>query len=139
MKYCQQCGAQNKPDAKFCVNCGALFDQMNDAQNNSHSNVSNVRPYQRQTQQSAQPQQIQSFDDTARQTNNNSRLFLILGWLSAAVSLFFIPIIFGGIGVALGFASRKHNETQGLILIVASIICGILGVVLGAIIGSSTY
>ncbi|KRL56565.1 zinc ribbon domain-containing protein [Furfurilactobacillus rossiae] len=138
MKYCQQCGAKNKADAKFCVNCGATFNQTDDTQHEAQSGSSYEQSYSPHAQQ-PQPAQVQNFNDAANQTNNNSRLFLILGWMSAAVSLFFIPIIFGGIGVALGFAARKKNETQGLILIVASIICGILGVVLGAIIGSSTY
>ncbi|KRK34624.1 hypothetical protein FC07_GL000374 [Loigolactobacillus bifermentans DSM 20003] len=59
--------------------------------------------------------------------------------MSAAVSIFFIPIVFGGIGVALGFSERRVNTTQGTILIIASIVCGILGVIIGASVGSATY
>lgn len=116
-KYCSKCGAMNNEESQFCVKCGAPLT-LNDV-----NSTMNQRP---------------NFKSD-KSSNNNSILFLVIGWLSVAISLFFIPLVFGGIGVALGFAERRFDNTQGTILIVASIICGVLGVVIGAIVGATTF
>lgn len=104
MKYCQQCGAQNKADAKFCVNCGATFNQTDDTQHEAQSSSSYEQSYSQHAQQ-PQPAQVQNFNDAANQTNNNSRLFLILGWISAAVSLFFYSYYFWWYWCGLGICN----------------------------------
>lgn len=51
----------------------------------------------------------------------NSTLFLIIGWVSAAVSLFRLPFIFGVLGVIMGILSTRGGSRAGLALIIGSI------------------
>lgn len=70
----------------------------------------------------------------AEQNNNsnNVTLFIILGWISTAVSLLFVPILFGAGGVIFGYLLRSKGQVQhGTIMMIAAIACGIFGVVLG--------
>ncbi|RRG11048.1 MAG: zinc-ribbon domain-containing protein [Lactobacillus sp.] len=113
-KYCPKCGALNRGDAQFCNKCGAQLVMSTTASKSTSEQLERPK----------------------KTTSNRSIILLVFGWISAAVALFFVPLIFGGIGIALGFAERRVNRTQGTILIVASIICGIAGIIVGAIVGS---
>lgn len=108
--YCPKCGALNAVGSIFCVKCGAQLSVDNSQQKVTEEHEHNFK--------------------TDGNAHSNSILLLTLGWLSAAVSIFFIPTVFGGTGVALGFVERRVNTTQGTILIIASIVCGILGVII---------
>lgn len=69
--------------------------------------------------------------------NNSDSTFEVLGWISIVLSLFFLPIIFGTIGVIMGYIVRKQrNETRGTIMMITAIAVTIIGVLIGAIIGS---
>lgn len=72
---------------------------------------------------------------------NNTTLFTILGWICAAISLFFIPILFGIGGVVFGalLARNELTKTRGIVLIVFSVIFAFIGVIVGAIIGALTF
>ncbi len=49
--------------------------------------------------------------------------YLFIGWLSAILSLFFYPFVFGMIGVISGILSTKNNKSRiGVFLVVASIV-----------------
>ena len=55
-------------------------------------------------------------------------VYLFTGWLSAILSLFFYPFVFGMIGVILGILSTKNNKSRiGVFLVVASIVMMGLG------------
>lgn len=118
--YCPKCGALNKENANFCVKCGLSISGA------GSSNNSAGEEYQKKIIST----------NLINGIKNNSILLLILGWMSAATSLFFIPIVFGLIGLSFGFAERKVNSTQGNILIIGSIICGVFGIIFGAIVGA---
>lgn len=45
-----------------------------------------------------------------------------IGWISAILSLFFYPFIFGVIGVIMGILATKGGSRGGIPLIVASIV-----------------
>lgn len=64
----------------------------------------------------------------------NSPLFLSIGWISAVLSLFFYPFIFGVVGVIMGILSTKNNNRSGLYLIVGSIILMGIGLIFSGVI-----
>lgn len=56
-------------------------------------------------------------------------LFIALGWISAVISLFIYPFIFGVVGVILGILGSKNGNRAGVTLITVSIIfmsCGLI-------------
>lgn len=54
--------------------------------------------------------------------------YLSMGWLSAVLSLFFYPFVFGMIGVISGILATKNNKSRlGVYLVVTSIILMGLG------------
>ncbi len=49
-------------------------------------------------------------------------LVLLMGWLSAVLSLFLYPFVFGMIGVISGILAAKNNKSRmGVLLVVSSI------------------
>lgn len=65
---------------------------------------------------------------TSHLENVKRVLFLFLGWLSALLSLFFYPFVFGMIGVISGILATKNNKSRlGVYLVVASIVLMGLG------------
>ena len=55
-------------------------------------------------------------------------LFLFIGWLSAILSLFLYPFVFGMIGVISGILATKNNKSRpGVFLVMASIVLMGLG------------
>ena len=71
-------------------------------------------------------------------TKSNSNLFL--GYVFAIIGLFFIPILFCGLGIYLGNKVKKNgDESSGNTLITVSIILMILGIIFGAYVGATTY
>ncbi len=55
-------------------------------------------------------------------------LFLFIGWMSAILSLFFYPFVFGMIGVISGILATKNNKSRlGVFLVVTSIVLMGLG------------
>lgn len=68
----------------------------------------------------------------SQQNKDNTQLFIILGWICTAMSLLFIPILFGAGGVIFGYLLRNKGQVQhGTIMMIAAIACAILGFVLG--------
>ena len=65
--------------------------------------------------------------------------YLILGVLTALVSLLFIPPLFGIIAIYCGYKLRKSDKTVGLILIILAIIFMVVGIIFGAYIGAQNY
>ncbi|HHW49127.1 MAG TPA: hypothetical protein GXX14_11015 [Clostridiaceae bacterium] len=64
----------------------------------------------------------------------NNTILLVIGWISAIISLFIYPFIFGVIGVIAGILSTKGGSKAGLSLIVASIILMGIGMIFGGVI-----
>ncbi len=55
-------------------------------------------------------------------------LYLFMGWLSAILSLFFYPFVFGMVGVISGILATKNNKSRiGVYLVVTSIVLMGLG------------
>lgn len=57
-------------------------------------------------------------------------IFKVLGWFFSLISLLMIPLLFGILGVLMGFICKKYNIKSGNKIIFSSIICTILGTII---------
>lgn len=121
-KFCVKCGKKIPKETKFCQYCGA------------------EQPTSTSTSSDSQ-QVVHNQESSAKQGNNTtaSTLLLVFGWISAVLSLLFIPVVFGIIGIVLGFFERKYHKNAGNILIIVSIVLMIVGIVFGMIMGSQAF
>ncbi|MBO1199547.1 hypothetical protein J3T65_08375 [Staphylococcus simiae] len=72
-----------------------------------------------------------------QQKDNNTLVFIILGWVFSVLSLLFLPIVFGPAGVVFGALTiSKGKKTHGIIIIVAAIVFALIGFALGYMIAS---
>jgi hypothetical protein len=58
-------------------------------------------------------------------------LFVIGSVVSSAIALFFVPPLFGIIGIVLGYLAYKRSRTAGIVTIAVALACLIIGMVLG--------
>ena len=66
--------------------------------------------------------------------NTPKKVNIGLGYMFAGISLFFFPIIFGPIAIALGIkANNDTQEDSGSTLLIVAIICMIVGMIFGAL------
>ncbi|MBS4175254.1 hypothetical protein KHA87_18500 [Bacillus sp. FJAT-49736] len=57
---------------------------------------------------------------------------MVLGWIFFAISLLFIPILFGAGSVIMGYLVRKRGkETHGTVMMILGVAGGLLGVLIG--------
>ncbi|WP_446001986.1 SHOCT domain-containing protein [Weissella viridescens] len=66
--------------------------------------------------------------------DDKSTIYMIVGGISAFVSLFFIPILFAAVGIICGYLLTQYDKAHkniGVILMIASGACGLLGFLLG--------
>jgi len=67
-----------------------------------------------------------------------SVVLILLGWISAIMSVFIYPFIFGFLGVLSGVLASKYESSAGLPLVVASIVLMSVGLMFGSTILSYT-
>ena len=60
-----------------------------------------------------------------------SVVLILLGWISAIMSVFIYPFIFGFLGVLSGVLVSKYRSNAGLPLVVASILLMSVGLMFG--------
>lgn len=65
-------------------------------------------------------------------------VLLAIGWISALLSLFIYPFIFGVVGVITGILATKNGSRAGLPLIVSSIILMGIGLIFSGVIMNYT-
>ena len=72
--------------------------------------------------------------DTDRGEPQKQSSFIFLGWACAIISILFYPVFVAALGVIFGYLAKKMHgfEIHGTIIIIASIACGITGMLLGA-------
>jgi hypothetical protein len=62
--------------------------------------------------------------------NVKKGILLLAGWISAVLSLFIYPFVFGMLGVVSGILATKNNKSRiGVYLVVASIVLMGVGLV----------
>lgn len=81
---------------------------------------------------------MNEFDNNSRDreevaTVGSSALLLVIGWVSAVLSLIAYPFIFGVVGVIMGVLSTKNQSRAGLYLIIFSIIFMGIGLIYGGV------
>ncbi|MEW9677282.1 zinc-ribbon domain-containing protein [Lentibacillus sp. L22] len=105
--YCPNCGMKTDPDENFCSSCGANLANGSDAS-------------------------IPATADLSGTNKKEGTVFVVLGWVFFAISILFIPILFGAGAFIMGYLVRKHGkETHGIILMVLSVAGAILGMLIG--------
>ncbi|WP_010244868.1 hypothetical protein [Acetivibrio cellulolyticus] len=62
----------------------------------------------------------------------NAKLYVILGWISAALT-FFISPLFAVAGITFGILLNKQIKGSGNTLIIANVVLGLMNLVLGII------
>lgn len=73
-----------------------------------------------------------TYSDTGMQARtDNGRTFTIIGFVCAAVALFFIPIVFGPAAIILGLVGRSKGDPLGTWAAVAGGVALVVGIVLG--------
>jgi len=113
--YCNKCGTKMELSAKFCSYCGesqnreVYIEQLN-------------------------PKIEKSLNEVKEQINKGKQsgnLCKIIGWVSVVISLLFVPVLFGTLGVIMGYLYRDHDEKHGTIIMISSVAGAILGFLLG--------
>lgn len=51
------------------------------------------------------------------------------GWVSAGISLLFLPFVFGLIGIVFGFLYSKTNKKQGKLIMIIAAVAMLFGVI----------
>ena len=112
-RFCPKCGEKIELGSGFCSNCGYNLKSEKESRNISSSSKN---------------------DDKAT-------LYTCLGWVCAVVSLFLVPLLFGAGGVVFGYllSTKKATKNRGIILIIFSVAFALLGIIIGAAIGSSEF
>jgi len=59
-------------------------------------------------------------------------VFIAFSIISAIVAIFFFPIIFGPLGIALGYIAYRRNSRVGTICMIVALVCMIIGFIWGA-------
>ncbi len=121
MTYCGKCGAQVQDDVKFCPSCGASIEIP--VENNA----------QQQAPQNDLSQKIQNLNNTADTTaefdaqdiNTNKAM---------AILAYFGPLVLIPIFAAKDSKFARYHANQGLVLLLAAIVYGIVYNILSAII-----
>lgn len=72
--------------------------------------------------------------DVRGKTARGTGVLVTIGIISAIVSLFAYPFIFGVVGVIMGILSTKNGSRAGLFLIVLSIILMGIGLIFSGVI-----
>lgn len=66
--------------------------------------------------------------------------YAVLGWLCTAISLLFMPILFGAVAVAMGFLTySERSKTHGALLISIAFICLVLGSLVSFIVAGTMF
>jgi hypothetical protein len=117
MPYCPYCGALVADDATTCRNCGASLH----AQQHGLS----------QSPQSVQTTPIPSAPQYPQypQGGGGTRNYVIMGVVSAILSLLVVPEIFGSVAIILGaYSWKKEQGNRGLYIVILGIVCLLIGV-----------
>ncbi|ADU31992.1 zinc ribbon domain-containing protein [Evansella cellulosilytica] len=122
--FCSSCGSKVREGSNFCVKCGAKVKS----------------PIQENTGISPTPKVVNNNTSAetpappAKQTNQESYavVYIVLGWVFFAISLLFIPPLFGVGAFVMGLLLyRTGADTHGIIMMVLSAVGTVFGMFLG--------
>lgn len=105
---CPKCGKENMQEANFCLGCGAALST--GAGRGRASGIAGQSAY----------------------SSSSGDWFVVLSIPFAVVALFFLPPVFGGIGVFLGYkAKQEGSEAGGVTMMVVNGACLLFGMLSG--------
>lgn len=79
-------------------------------------------------------------NDGAVATKKSGLTYVALGWLFLAISLIFMPIIFGVAALAMGFMTyHERNELHGIMLMVFAATSTVLGTLFSFIVSGTMF
>ena len=68
-----------------------------------------------------------------RAAHGQGKKYIFLGWSFAVISIFFIPLLFGTLGVIMGILANRKGK-KGDIIITFSVIFALMGLALSTLI-----
>ena len=146
MSFCPKCGKQPGFGGKFCQNCGQTLEhpQSQGPLEHPQSQGSYVpKPYQPFPPAYQPPSQIPTPSNAHLDSNylqNNSQDGLVTGaYICAALSLLFLPIIFGPMGVVLGVIASSNGDERGTTAAIVSGVCMFLGFIISMFLFASFF
>jgi len=117
-RYCPKCGALIDKEAAFCSNCGSPIGEQ----------LPTTSPMSRSTLPPSAPQYPPARDMTRR--------YASLGYISAVVSILFLPEIFGPIAIIIGaytWRNERSGSNRGLNLLILGIVGMLIGIYFTAV------
>lgn len=115
--FCPNCGQQVSGNSNYCINCGKSIINLLKEQ----KGVQNIPTGQPLIQIQASVPRPVGFD-------------ICLSIVFAVVALFFLPPLFGGLGIYFSYRiKQKGKEGIGVALMVVNGACLLLGMFLGAL------
>ena len=127
MVFCSKCGTMMGSNGKFCPNCGQTVNLENHAPNVNR--IPSTSPSYPQ-----RPTSSTSFLQNNYQQNSSQSGLVTGAYICAAISLLFIPILFGPIGVILGVIANSNGDERGSTAAIISGICTVVGMVIGILV-----
>jgi hypothetical protein len=120
MATCPVCGALVEDSASFCARCGSPLQPL------QQQPVVPPTPSQPGPRPSAPTYQPPLMSPPLRTA---PRSYAIFGYVSAVLSLFFIPEIFGPAAILLGaYLWRMERGSRGLNIVILGIVCMLIGI-----------
>jgi hypothetical protein len=123
MPDCPKCGALLDEDAVFCSKCGSALPQLTASSSIQKRELSRLEIARKS--QSTSPPSAPSYPPVRDMT----RRFSILGFISAVLSLFIVPEVFGSAAIILGaYTWKREQGNRGITIVILGIICMIVGI-----------
>jgi hypothetical protein len=72
-------------------------------------------------------------------SESRGRPFTIAGLVCGLLSIVFLPIILGPLGIVFGFVGYGRGDRKGLWVGIGAIVCMVIGMVLGYVVWSSNH
>lgn len=79
---------------------------------------------------------VTQFPDFQGKVIRSARWYIGIGWIFAITALFFLPLLFGILGIIMGVIANRKGHRGGTIVIVANILMMVIGVLTGAILST---
>ncbi len=130
MSYCPKCGNQVVSGSRFCQSCGQTVGQ-NRTQDNS-ADLGQYSPQSTSTYSQA-PTPTNSYSGNNYQQNNSQGGLVTGAYICAGLSLLFLPIILGPLGVILGVIANSNGDERGKTAAIVSGVCMVLGMIIGVL------
>lgn len=66
--------------------------------------------------------------------------YVVFGFIFSGIALLFIPILFGALGIVMGYKTKKNGrDALGIAIMVVAIICMVIGTILGAMVALEQF